>query len=867
MRIRIFLLIALLVFVASISVAQISTPPGMITTEEDGDPELRCLTYKFANGNVTDNGDGSCSIADGGAGGINWDAIDDKSALDDDWKFHVRDTVADVDYAINWGDLENIIHTGPWTTDFDAGSNNIIFEGATADANEGTLTSSDVTADRTWTIPDITGTVGIASGAITTGNCAEFLVSSGVTSIVDSGAACLGGTDVTASTNFTDHAVPRGSGGANKVLQDSGVLIDDSDNLTVPGTMSAAQISVTGTGNSAIASTSGNILSVTYASDLIDYLFVHDFGAAGSVELPNSAAPTTNATGEIALDTTITDHQPLWQYFDAAENMTIIAIDTAELPATDNEIVKYDAATDKFVLEADAGGGGGAFSDAGDPVVLNTTTKDVNIGTTHNNTAKLSVDGDADQVQFTVQGNGTQTDSIAIFEASDGTEGATIEAGGLISTLVGLDGIGAVDMDYGSADITDHTFTTDGTGTAEIVLPAGSIDSTEVLDDTLVNADINSAAAIDLSKTALVAGTNITLATNTLNVDDAFLINDGDDTTSGTITAAGYIGNLYDASGAVDLDIGSGDVTDVTVTTDGGVVVIDGTITQDAGTTLFMGGLLDATGAVDMDYGSADITDHTFTTDGTGTAEIVLPAGAIDSTEILDATILVGDMAANSVDSDQYVDASIDLAHMSSASVDSDNIVNDTIANADMADNSIDSDEYVDNSIDDAHLNTTWSIPLYVQSGKIAGSYITLPAAIEGGEPIWMALFDASQTESILWQFRYPDYCGGTPVMNLTYSMASATADKIDLEVDIMAVADAEDPTSASFDTTNEVSGGTTVPGTAGLRDTVSITLSNNDSIAAGEMAIIRVNRDHDDADDTATGDMELLEAELECTR
>jgi hypothetical protein len=84
----------------------------------------------------------------------------------------------------------------------------------------------------------------------------------------------------------------------------------------------------------------------------------HDFGGATSVELVNDAAPTTNATGEIALDTTITDHQPLWQYFDGGENMTVIAIDTAELPALDNEIIKYDAGTDKFVLEADAGGGG-----------------------------------------------------------------------------------------------------------------------------------------------------------------------------------------------------------------------------------------------------------------------------------------------------------------------------------------------------------------------------------------------------------------------------------------------------------------------------------------------------------------------------
>ena len=81
----------------------------------------------------------------------------------------------------------------------------------------------------------------------------------------------------------------------------------------------------------------------------------------GVVELPNSAAPTTDATGEIALDTTITDHQPLFQYYDGAENMTVIAIDTAELPALDNEIIKYNAATDKFVLEADATGSPGAY--------------------------------------------------------------------------------------------------------------------------------------------------------------------------------------------------------------------------------------------------------------------------------------------------------------------------------------------------------------------------------------------------------------------------------------------------------------------------------------------------------------------------
>ena len=88
-----------------------------------------------------------------------------------------------------------------------------------------------------------------------------------------------------------------------------------------------------------------------------------DFLADGSVpmtdalDMYDAAAPTTNVTGEIALDTTIVDHQPFFQYYDGGENMTIIAIDTAQLPALDNEIPVYDAATDKFVLETVAGGG------------------------------------------------------------------------------------------------------------------------------------------------------------------------------------------------------------------------------------------------------------------------------------------------------------------------------------------------------------------------------------------------------------------------------------------------------------------------------------------------------------------------------
>lgn len=159
------------------------------------------------------------------------------------------------------------------------------------------------------------------------------------------------------------------------------------------------------------------------------------------------------------------------------------------------------------------------------------------------------------------------------------------------------------------------------------------------------------------------------------------------------------------------------------------------------------------------------------------------------------------------------------------------------------------------------------SIILPVQSAKIGGEYITAGAAIDGGSGPWKLLFDTSSTESALWQFKMPTNYASGLVAKLQYSMASATADKVDWEVEIMAVADGEQiDASASFDTVNEVTGGTTVPGTAGFVDTISITCTYADSVAANELVLLRVNRDHDDADDTSTGDAELLSLSLEYT-
>ncbi len=71
-----------------------------------------------------------------------------------------------------------------------------------------------------------------------------------------------------------------------------------------------------------------------------------------------------------------------------------------------------------------------------------------------------------------------------------------------------------------------------------------------------------------------------------------------------------------------------------------------GDITQATGQTLFVGGLIDAVGAVDIDIGSADITDVTITTDGTGTVVLDGTSSTINGNEIADAGDHLGFFAA-----------------------------------------------------------------------------------------------------------------------------------------------------------------------------------------------------------------------------
>jgi hypothetical protein len=124
--------------------------------------------------------------------------------------------------------------------------------------------------------------------------------------------------------------------------------------------------------------------------------------------------------------------------------------------------------------------------------------------------------------------------------------------------------------------------------------------------------------------------------------------------------------------------------------------------------------------------------------------------------------------------------------------------------------------------------------------------------------------FDASTDETAYWTGIAPAGLTGTLTLVVSYIMASATSGAVYFQAQIEAITDGDatdlDATT-SFDSAN--SGNATVPGTAGYIDQISITLTNADSLAAADYFRISLNRDADNASDTATGDAYVLVVEL----
>lgn len=134
-------------------------------------------------------------------------------------------------------------------------------------------------------------------------------------------------------------------------------------------------------------------------------------------------------------------------------------------------------------------------------------------------------------------------------------------------------------------------------------------------------------------------------------------------------------------------------------------------------------------------------------------------------------------------------------------------------------------------------------------------------------KPYFLQLaFDASTVEQAMWAFRMPADYASSPVVKVQYKMASATSGDVIFDCRLAAVTDGDstDVDAKAFANANTAT--VTVPGTAGHLDEASVTMTNADSVAAGDYVIVYVSRDADAGGDNATGDCEVVAVALTYT-
>lgn len=127
--------------------------------------------------------------------------------------------------------------------------------GLTLTTSTGTLTITNgktVVVNNTLTVQATDGTTVVfpAPASVTTGNCMEWTKSGSTLTLTDAGAPCSAGAgDVVGPASATDNAITRFDSTTGKLIQNSGVTIDDSNNVSTPGTFSSG----VGSGNAGAA--------------------------------------------------------------------------------------------------------------------------------------------------------------------------------------------------------------------------------------------------------------------------------------------------------------------------------------------------------------------------------------------------------------------------------------------------------------------------------------------------------------------------------------------------------------------------------------------------------------------------------------
>lgn len=267
----------------------------------------------------------------------------------------------------------------------------------------------------TWASPTIDDSVTVTGWVLGTSSATQLTSPTIITDLIDGNGAVdmdYGSLDITDHTFITDS-----TGDGEIVLPDDSIGPSEMASGAYDLGTSLEADTLTEGGNAVYNSTEtpGGELGGTWASPTIDdSVSVSSWTIttpifSGAADFDGGTVDDDDCTGQIGL---------MW--FDDTDNAF--------------EFCESDSGTPTTVSST------GAFSDASDPIVQNTTGKDVHIGDGAGTlTGKMEIGGDADQPQLVVEGHSTQTDSIFIIQQDDDTEIFSVDEDGTV-TMSGTGG-------------------------------------------------------------------------------------------------------------------------------------------------------------------------------------------------------------------------------------------------------------------------------------------------------------------------------------------------------------------------------------------------------------------------------------------
>jgi hypothetical protein len=592
---RIFVGICFIVFMATSLSADGPGGKRLEIKEEDGTPADYYDTLKVTNGSLTDNGDGTASLAIGAGGGGH--TIKDEGGAGLTARTNLNFIGAGVTATDNAGtDATDITVSG-------AGESTTVSDTATLDL---TLTGADIKGD-VITLKDLVTTAPL------TGGTNDILVGADadITIAIPQATTSADGYVVQADwDSWTDHV-------ADNTQAHSDYVVNSGDTVTGTYDFTGATVNVATPTASANAATKDYVDLAVQSHELTEYYSSTADALGGIYYIMNttqaaagtaSTAALTNANNQtvlkfitpIALPNLATIFAGIydshvhvyksgvttgkvvtarWKMYRrlAAPSTTEDLIMTSEdvlvtstssaapQVANPHAILASDFSltadlSDRLVIywEVDVSGGGVS-------VVFNITvggTVDshisVSIPATELNQIYVNTTGDTMTGALTINdnnaagstlltiGDATDADSIQVYGA--------VTSGGAITSSGTFDATGAVAMVIGSGDITGLTITTDGTGNAELTLPADVIGDADI--DWGTGAGQVSGADIGLTDAGAITSSGL-IQTGLAGTDGQLKIYSEQGVTDYTITINPHVTMTQDVTYTLPADDGA----------------------------------------------------------------------------------------------------------------------------------------------------------------------------------------------------------------------------------------------------------------------------------------------------------------------